>query len=79
MLDNFKGVVSGDGKTLLFMNELPFYDAVYFSRYTPKGWSSPVNITPQMQSDGDQYVTSVSYDGCRLFLTKKMHLTAIYM
>jgi outer membrane protein OmpA-like peptidoglycan-associated protein len=69
--DNFKGVVSGDGKTLLYMNELPFYDAVYFSRYTPKGWSSPVNITPQLQSDGDQYVASVTYDGMRLFLTKE--------
>jgi outer membrane protein OmpA-like peptidoglycan-associated protein len=69
--DNFKGVVSGDGKTLLYMNELPFYDAVYFSRYTPKGWSSPVNITPQLQSDGDQYVASLTYDGMRLFLTKE--------
>jgi outer membrane protein OmpA-like peptidoglycan-associated protein len=68
---NFKGVISGDGKTLLYMNELPFYDAVYFSKYTPQGWSSPINITPQIQSDGDQYVTSVSYDGTKLFLTKE--------
>jgi outer membrane protein OmpA-like peptidoglycan-associated protein len=68
---NFKAVISGNGKTLLYMNELPFYDAVYFSKYTPEGWSSPVNITPQIQSDGDQYVTSVSYDGTKLFLTKE--------
>jgi outer membrane protein OmpA-like peptidoglycan-associated protein len=68
---NFKAVISGDGKTLLYMNELPFYDAVYFSRYNPAGWSSPVNITPQLQSDGDQYVSSVSYDGTRLFLTRE--------
>lgn len=68
---NFKAVISGNGKTLLFMNELPFYDAVYFSRYTNGGWTSPVNITPQIQSDGDQYVTSVSYDGTLLFLTRE--------
>jgi len=68
---NFKAVISGDGRTLLFMNELPFYDAVYFSRYTTGGWTSPVNITPQIQSDGDQYVTSVSYDGKLLFLTRE--------
>jgi Tol biopolymer transport system component len=68
---NFKGVVSGDGRTLLYMNELPFYKAVYFSKYTAHGWSSPINITPQIQSDGDQYVTSVSYDGKRLYLTKE--------
>jgi len=69
--DNFKGVISGDGKTLLYMNELPFYDAVYFSRFRENGWSSPINITPLLQSDGDQYVTSVSYDGKQLFLTKE--------
>jgi outer membrane protein OmpA-like peptidoglycan-associated protein len=68
---NFKAVISGDGKTLLYMNELPFYNAVYFSQWTPKGWSSPVNITPQIQSDGDQYVTSVSYDGKKLYLTRE--------
>ncbi|MFO7370124.1 MAG: OmpA family protein [Bacteroidales bacterium] len=67
---NFKGVVSGDGKTLVFMNELPFYDAVYSSKYN-NGWSSPVNITPQIESDGDQYVSSISYDGTQLFLTRE--------
>jgi outer membrane protein OmpA-like peptidoglycan-associated protein len=68
---NFKGVVSGDGSTLLFMNELPFYNAVYFSKFTDHGWSSPVNITPQIQSDGDQYVTCVSFDGKQLILTRE--------
>lgn len=68
---NFKAVISGDGKTLLYMNELPFYDAIYYSRYTSEGWSAPINITPQIQSDGDQYVTSVSYNGTQLFLTRE--------
>jgi outer membrane protein OmpA-like peptidoglycan-associated protein len=68
---NFKAVISGDGKTLLYMCELPFYDAVYFSSYTKSGWSSPINITPQLQSDGDQFVSSVSYDGTLLFLTRE--------
>ena len=68
---NFKGVVSGNGTSLLYMNELPFYDAVYYTRYTDHGWSSPVNITPQIQSDGDQYVTSLSYDGTQLILTRE--------
>ncbi len=68
---NFKGVVSGNGRTLLYMDELPFYNAVYWSQYKNNGWSAPINITPQIQSDGDQYVTSVSYDGTRLYLTKE--------
>jgi outer membrane protein OmpA-like peptidoglycan-associated protein len=68
---NFKGVISGDGKTLVYMNELPFYDAVYYSKYINGRWTSPINITPQIQSDGDQYVTCVSYDGAKLYLTKE--------
>ncbi|MBN1158716.1 MAG: OmpA family protein [Bacteroidales bacterium] len=68
---NFKAVVSGDGRTMVYMNELPFYDAVYFSRYRYGGWSAPVNITPQIESDGDQYVSSVSYNGSILYLTRE--------
>lgn len=68
---NFKAVISGDGRTLVYMNELPFYDAVYFSTYRSGSWSAPINITPQIQSDGDQYVTSISYNGTVLYLTKE--------
>ncbi len=68
---NFKAVISGDGLTMAFMNELPFYNAVYVSRYRDDTWTSPVNITPQIQSDGDQYVSSVSFDGNALYLTRE--------
>ena len=68
---NFKAVISGNGKTILYMNELPFYDAVYYSTFKDGAWTKPVNITPQIQSDGDQYVSSVSYDGTTLYLTKE--------
>jgi len=68
---DYKAVISGDGNTLIFMKELPFYDAIFFSRLENRQWTEPVNITPQIQSDGDQYVSSVSYDGTHLFLTKE--------
>jgi outer membrane protein OmpA-like peptidoglycan-associated protein/Tol biopolymer transport system component len=68
---NYKAVISGNGNTLIYMNELPFYDAVYFSRFEDGQWTEPVNITSQIQSDGDQYVSSISYDGTQLFLTKE--------
>jgi outer membrane protein OmpA-like peptidoglycan-associated protein len=68
---NYKAVISGDGRTMIYMNELPFYDAVYYSIYSDQNWSAPVNITPQIQSDGDQFVSSVSYDGTQLFLTRE--------
>lgn len=68
---NFKAVVSGDGRKLVYMNELPFYDAVYFSTFVDHAWTEPVNITPQIESDGDQYVSSLSFDGSTLYLTRE--------
>jgi outer membrane protein OmpA-like peptidoglycan-associated protein len=68
---NFKAVLSGNGKKLAYMNELPFYDAVYISYFENGSWTEPINITPQIQSDGDQYVSSLSYDGTTLYLTKE--------
>jgi outer membrane protein OmpA-like peptidoglycan-associated protein len=68
---NFKAVVSGDGRRLVYMNELPFYDAVYFSTFINQAWTEPVNITPQIESDGDQYVSSISFDGSTLYLTRE--------
>ena len=63
-------VVSGDGTTMVFMRKLPFYEAVFMSKKRGKNWSRPVNITSQIMSDGDQYVTGLSFDGTRLLLTK---------
>jgi len=68
---NYKAVLSGNGTKLAYMNELPFYDAVYFSSFENNGWTDPINITPQLQSDGDQYVSSLSYDGTTLYLTRE--------
>jgi outer membrane protein OmpA-like peptidoglycan-associated protein len=68
---NLKAVISGDGRTMAYMNELPFYNAVYISHYRDGVWTSPVNITPQVQSDGDQYVSSLSFDGNTLYLTRE--------
>ncbi|MBA7522217.1 Peptidoglycan-associated lipoprotein [subsurface metagenome] len=69
--ENYKAVVSGDGSVLVYMNRLPFYDAVSFSRNIGGEWSEPENITPQIMSDGNQFVTSLSYDGTMLLLTKE--------
>ncbi len=68
---NYKAVVSGDGKTMVYMNELPFYEAIYYSSFINGNWSAPINITPQIGSDGDQYVSSISWDGRTLYLTKE--------
>ncbi|TVR75275.1 MAG: hypothetical protein EA408_00685, partial [Marinilabiliales bacterium] len=64
-------VVSGDKSVLVFTRELPFYDGVFFSVKDEEGeWSWPMEITPQIGSDGDCYPVALSYDGKELYFYK---------
>src|ERR1035437_4359628 len=77
---NFNPLISADGKSFAYMVSLKFYDAVMFSRLVNGKWSAPVNITPELQSDGDFYISCLSADGKLLFLSKDDHITSdIYM
>lgn len=67
---NFQPVFSGDGNSMAFMTSLRFYDAVYFARKVNNTWTNTINITPQIESDGDQYITSLSYDGKKMYLVR---------
>jgi tetratricopeptide (TPR) repeat protein len=68
--DNFNPLISADGKTFAYMVSLKFYDAVMFSRLINGKWTPPLNITPELQSDGDFYISCLSADGKLLFLSK---------
>ena len=68
--DNFFPVVSSDGKSIVYMTSMKFYDAIMFSRMIHNEWTPPVNITPELQSDGDQYVSCLSATGGVLLLSK---------
>ncbi|MCG8698260.1 MAG: hypothetical protein MI922_09420 [Bacteroidales bacterium] len=63
-------VLSGNGQVLVFVRTLKFYDAVYYSKKENDNWSTPVNISPQIVSDGNFYPTAVSYDGKKMLLIK---------
>jgi hypothetical protein len=64
-------VVSGNEKVMVFSRKLQFYDGVFFSEMNGDGeWSWPVEITPQILSDGDCYPVSLSWDGRELYLYK---------
>jgi tetratricopeptide (TPR) repeat protein len=77
---NFNPLISADGKSFAFMVSLKFYDAVMFSRLINGKWSPPVNITPELQSDGDFYISCLSADGKILFLSKDDNIDSdIYM
>ena len=68
--DNFNPLISADGKSFAYMVSLKFYDAVMFSRLVNGKWTAPLNITPELQSDGDFYISCLSADGKLLFLSK---------
>jgi Tol biopolymer transport system component len=67
---NFNPIIAADGKSFAFMVTLKFYDAVMFSRLVNGKWIAPINITPELQSDGDFYISCLSADGKQLFLSK---------
>ncbi len=68
--DNFFPVVSSDGKSIAFMTSMKFYDAIMFSRKVRNEWTNPLNITPQLQSDGDHYVSYISPSADMMLLSK---------
>ena len=61
-------VVSADGKTLVFVSKLQFYDALFFSKMKDGKWSKPLNLIPYLGVDGDVYPTSLSADGTEMYL-----------
>jgi hypothetical protein len=77
---NFNPVVSADGKTFAYMVALKFYNAVMVSRIINGKWSTPVNITPELESDGDLYISCLSSDGKTLYLSRDDNYNSdIYM
>lgn len=69
-LRNYNAVVSGNNKKMAFITERKYYKAVYFSEKINGEWLEPRNITMEIESDGSFLVTSLSYNGDILYLTK---------
>jgi len=65
---DFNPVVSADENVMVFMTALKFYNALKYSKKVDGKWTEPVNITPEIQSDGNQFANSLSKDGTLLFL-----------
>lgn len=69
--DNFRPVVSSNEDVMVYMTGLKFYDALFYTERNEKEWNPPINITPQIQSDGDQYITDISPDAKMILLVKQ--------
>jgi outer membrane protein OmpA-like peptidoglycan-associated protein/tetratricopeptide (TPR) repeat protein len=65
----YNPVVSGDLSTFSFMGRQKFYNGVYVSRIQDGKWQKPYNITPSIQSDGNQTILSLSHDGNTMLLS----------
>lgn len=68
--DNYFPVVSADGRSICYMTSMKFYDAIMFARKVRNEWTPPVNITPELQSDGDHYVSCLSSAGGVMLLSR---------
>lgn len=65
----YNPVISGDLGTFAFMGRQKFYNGIYVSRQENGKWSKPYNITPSIQSDGNQNVIALSHDGQKMLVT----------
>ncbi|HJZ41798.1 MAG TPA: OmpA family protein [Bacteroidales bacterium] len=68
-ISNFNPLLTFDEKVLYYINKLQFYDAVMHAVKVDSAWQKPVNLTPEIKSDGDHYITGMSADGTVLLLT----------
>jgi outer membrane protein OmpA-like peptidoglycan-associated protein/tetratricopeptide (TPR) repeat protein len=68
-VSNINPLVTSDEKIILYMDQLKFYDAIMKAVSRDGIWQNPVNLTPEIRSDGDHYITGISADGNKLFLT----------
>lgn len=69
---NFHPVVNPDETVLVYVQEQKFYNAIMYSVRQNGEWSMPVNITPQLGSDGDMIPTGLSPDGKTLLLSRNV-------
>lgn len=66
---NNSPIISGDGKTFAFMSAMKFYNAIMVSRLVNGKWGEPVNITSDLQADGEVFISCLSHDGKTLYLS----------
>jgi hypothetical protein len=67
---NIKPVISADENSIVFISKRKFYDAIYYSKKENGNWIAPLNITPDLNSDGNYYTCFLSCDGKTLLLYK---------
>lgn len=68
---NNRPIVNNDETKIVYISELKFYDAVYMAEKNDQNeWKAPMNLTPQIQSEGNLYSSSLDKDGDKMALFK---------
>ncbi|MBU8891553.1 MAG: hypothetical protein KOO66_02155 [Bacteroidales bacterium] len=67
---NIRPVVSSSENSMVYISRLKFYDAIFYTKRKDEYWTAPVNITPDLGSDGNYYSCFLSADGNTLLLYK---------
>lgn len=68
---NYRPILSLDGNTLIYMNSLTFYNAIFMTTRVNGKWTEPRNISPEVGSDGDAEPACLSSDAKTLYLLRK--------
>ena len=67
---NYSPTLSYNGQVLAYTSKRKFYQAVYVTRKNGNDWSTPENITPELETDQNLQTLSLNYDGTELYLYK---------
>ena len=67
----YNPVFSGNNEKMAFISDQKYYKAIYLSEKQNGNWLEPRNITMELESDGFFLITSLSFSGDVLYLTKK--------
>ena len=68
--DNYRGVVSANQSTMLYMSDKPYQNAIHMTQNINGTWSEAKLINRELGNVQDCYITSLSTDGTMLFLAK---------
>jgi tetratricopeptide (TPR) repeat protein len=65
---DYNPVISGDQKVMVYSQFWDSYDRIMITHMTENGWSQPIDISREIESEGDCYTSAVSFDGIELYL-----------
>ena len=68
---NIRPVISANENSMVYLTKLKFYDAIFYTVKVNDQWATPINVTPDLNSDGNVYPCFLSANGRTLLLYKE--------